>query len=282
MAESDDQLQLEVREFLQTESVSMRNVSCNGACRRRSDAECANATHFVFPYRGAFMRHVGNEDTVADANRMIVFNSGQEYQISHPVSGGDDCLSIMVNPAALDELSPPELLAHNSRGVISEQSFPIGPRSQALSAILTHGLRNGKVDALEAEIMALTLVRRCLGERSVYRKHSTHGRRKIVERTKLILMQDVARRWTLGEIAAEVGVSMMYLAQVFSEHEGIPLYRYHRQLRLARALDLLPECDDLTGLALDLGFSSHSHFTSQFRKQYGKSPSAFQRAVIAA
>jgi len=35
----------------------------------------------------------------------------------------------------------------------------------------------------------------------------------------------------------------------------------------------------LTGLALDLGFSSHSHFTSQFRKQYGKSPSAFQSAI---
>jgi AraC-like DNA-binding protein len=92
-------------------------------------------------------------------------------------------------------------------------------------------------------------------------------------------MKDVARRWTLGEIAAEVGVSMMYLCQVFSEHEGIPLYRYHRQLRLARALDLLPGCDDLTGLALDLGFCSHSHFASQFRKQYGNSPSAFQSAI---
>src|SRR5205085_6086193 len=221
MAERDNRLQLEVREFLQTESVSIRNVSCNGACRHRSELECASSTHFVFPYRGAFMRHVGKEDTVADANRVIVFNPCQEYQISHTVSGGDDCLSIMVDAAALDELSPAELLSDRSSGVMSEQSFPIGPRSQALSAILTHGLRSRKMDALEAEIMALTLVRRCLGERSSPRSHSTHGRRKIVERTKLILMQDVARRWTLGEIAAELGVSMMYLAQVFSEHEGI-------------------------------------------------------------
>jgi AraC-like DNA-binding protein len=279
MAGSDDRLLLEVREFLQTESVAIRNVACNGACRHRSDVECASATHFVFPYRGTFVRHVGSEDTVADANCMVIFNPGQSYQISHPVSGGDDCLSIMVAPAVLDELSPPKLLADRSKGVVSEQSLPIGPRSQALSAILTHGLRNGRLDALEAEIVALDLVRRCLGEGTVSRSKSTPGRRKIVERTKLILMKDVARRWTLGEIAAEVGVSMMYLCQVFSEHEGIPLYRYHRQLRLARALDLLPGCDDLTGLALDLGFCSHSHFASQFRKQYGNSPSAFQSAI---
>jgi AraC-like DNA-binding protein len=81
----------------------------------------------------------------------------------------------------------------------------------------------------------------------------------------------------LGEIAGEVGVSTTYLAQVFSEQEGIPLYRYHLQLRLARALDLLPKREDLTGLALDLGFSSHSHFTSAFRRHYGISPSEFRR-----
>jgi AraC-like DNA-binding protein len=282
MAEQDDQLQLEVREFLQTESVAIRNVGCNGACRHPSEAECASATHLVFPYRGAFVRHVGVEDTVADANRVIIFNPGQEYQISHPVTGGDECLSIMVDPAVLDELCTPELLSDGHSGVLSEQSLAIGPRAQALSAVLTHGLRNGKVDALEAEIIALTLVRRCLGEQARPQPRSTYGRRKLVERTKLVLMRDVARRWTLGEIAAEVGVSRMYLAQVFPEHEGIPLYRYHLQLRLARALDRLPDCNDLTGLALDLGFSSHSHFTSRFRKQYGKSPSAFQRAVATA
>jgi AraC-like DNA-binding protein len=35
----------------------------------------------------------------------------------------------------------------------------------------------------------------------------------------------------------------------------------------------LPEYDDLTELGFDLGFSSHSHFTSAFRETFGRTPS---------
>jgi AraC-like DNA-binding protein len=51
------------------------------------------------------------------------------------------------------------------------------------------------------------------------------------------------------------------------------------QLRLARALQLLPQYDDLTSLSLDLGFYSHSHFTTAFAKAYGYSPSKFRRVA---
>ena len=64
----------------------------------------------------------------------------------------------------------------------------------------------------------------------------------------------------------------MYLTQVFQQVEGLPLYRYHLRLRLARALDLIAEREDLSGLAQDLGFSSHSHFSAAFRQDYGLTP----------
>jgi AraC-like DNA-binding protein len=51
------------------------------------------------------------------------------------------------------------------------------------------------------------------------------------------------------------------------------------RLRLAQALDRLPREDDLSALAHELGFSSHSHFASAFRQTYGRSPSEFQRAL---
>jgi AraC-like DNA-binding protein len=46
-----------------------------------------------------------------------------------------------------------------------------------------------------------------------------------------------------------------------------------------RALDLLAQYDNLTTLALTLGFSSHSHFSAAFRKAYGRTPAEFQRSV---
>ena len=42
---------------------------------------------------------------------------------------------------------------------------------------------------------------------------------------------------------------------------------------------LIPEYDDLSALALNLGFSSHSHFAAAFKQAYGRSPSAFQQSA---
>jgi AraC-like DNA-binding protein len=106
------------------------------------------------------------------------------------------------------------------------------------------------------------------------------SRQRLVDRAKLVLAGDLARRWTLAEIGAEVRCSPVYLTQVFQQVEGLPLYRYQLRLRLARALDLLGQYDDLTSLGLDLGFSSHSHFSAMFRAAYGRSPSAFRRAAL--
>jgi AraC-like DNA-binding protein len=50
-------------------------------------------------------------------------------------------------------------------------------------------------------------------------------------------------------------------------------------LRLARALDLLEGDVDLSSLAQDLGFSSHSHFAAAFRQAYGRTPSEFRDAA---
>jgi AraC-like DNA-binding protein len=83
----------------------------------------------------------------------------------------------------------------------------------------------------------------------------------------------------LAAVAAEVGVSPVYLTQVFQYIEGRPLYHYQLQLRLARALDLLGNYADLTSLALDLGFSSHSHFSAAFKRAYRQTPSEFQRSA---
>ena len=78
----------------------------------------------------------------------------------------------------------------------------------------------------------------------------------------------------------QVGVSPVYLTQSFREVEGVPLYRYHVRLRLARALDLLAGEDDLAALAQDLGFSSHSHFAAAFQQAYQRTPSAFREHVL--
>jgi AraC family transcriptional regulator len=265
--------------LLDTETAQIRDVVCHGECRHRSAEECASATHLVFPYRGVYVRHLGRNDAVAEANQVVFFNQAEDYSISHPVEGGDASLSMTIAEPLLNELAPKDQVRGGGVLAFRRHRLRVDPRAQVLVALLRHSLRRGAAETLEAETLALTLVRRALGERTSHAAGASRGRQKLVDRAKLILSSDLARRWTLAEIAHEVGVSPIYLTQVFQQVEAVPLYRYQLRLRLARALDLLGQYDDPTALGLDLGFSSHSHFSASFRQAYGRTPAEFQRSA---
>ncbi len=271
--------EFDISHLLDTGTVAVRNVLCRGSCLHRSAEECASATHLVFPYRGVYVRHVGSDQAVADANHVLFFNVDEGYQISHPVEGGDASLSLELSEPLLRELAPASLLNHRHAAGFRRQHQRIDPRAQALVALLRHGLENGTLEPLEAEGLLLTLVCRSLGPRTSHASVATHARRRLADRVKVLLASDLSRRWTLAEIATEIGGSPVYLTQVFQQVEGLPLYRYHLRLRLARALDLIARYDDLSALAAELGFSSHSHFAAAFRQAYGRSPTAFKQST---
>jgi AraC family transcriptional regulator len=266
--------------LLETPTLAVRDVHCPGAARDSGGEEHADETQLVFPYRGAYVRHLGPDDAVAEANQVLFFNAGEPYRVSHPVTGGDCSLTVTVAEAQMRELAPPALLREGAPLRFRPHRLRIDARAQALMAILRHSLRRGIAETLEAESLALTLVQRSLGSRTTHAPGASAGRQKLVDRAKVVLAGDLARRWTLAEIAAEVRCSPVYLTQVFRQVEGMPLYRYQLRLRLARALDLLGEYDDLTALGLDLGFSSHSHFSAAFRAAYGRTPSEFRQAAL--
>jgi AraC family transcriptional regulator len=272
-----DAKEFTVDRLLDSGTVAVRHVDCHGTCRHRSAEECASHTHFVFPYRGVYLRHVGGEQAVADANHVLFFNQGQGYQVSHPVTGGDASLVVSVSEPTLRELAPKSLVCDGAAFAFNQQHMRIDARAQALVMLLKHSLRNGSIEPLEAEGLSLTLVSRAIGPRTSRATGASYARRRLVDRVKVLLAGDLSRRWTLADIAAEIRGSPVYLTQVFAQVEGLPLYRYHLRLRLARALDLIATRDDLSGLAQDLGFSSHSHFTAAFRQAYGRTPSQFAK-----
>jgi AraC family transcriptional regulator len=272
--------QFSVQCLLTSPTLTIRDIYCQGRCRRQSAEEYATTTALVFPYRGVYVRHLGQDQAVAEANQVLFFNATEGYRVSHPVAGGDASLSLAISEPQLHELAPRSLLRNSATPSFRPHRLRIDARAQALVALLRHSLRENIAEPLEAESLALTLVQRALGPRTTHAAGANVGRQRLVDRVKLVLASDLARRWTLAEIAAEVRGSPVYLTQVFQQVEGLPLYRYQLRLRLARALDLLAQYDDLTALSMDLGFSSHSHFSAAFRQAYGRSPSEFRQSAL--
>src|SRR5262249_17709314 len=74
----------DARPLLMTETASVWDVACRGACKHRSDEEYVAATHLVFTYRGVYVHHVGRAETVAEANQAVILNENEPYRVSHP------------------------------------------------------------------------------------------------------------------------------------------------------------------------------------------------------
>src|ERR1700682_3697280 len=129
-----------VQLLLKTPSVTVRDVCCRGSCRHQSAEECANATELVFPYRGVYARHLGRDQAIAEANQVLFFNAGEGYRVSHPVPGGDACLSLAIGEPLLRELAPKALLRDGAGLAFDRQRLRIDPRAQVLVALLRHSL----------------------------------------------------------------------------------------------------------------------------------------------
>jgi len=71
------------------------------------------------------------------------------------------------------------------------------------------------------------------------------------------------------------GASARTLARLFLKETGMGFGAWRQQLRLLRAIERLAAGDDVTSLALDLGYSSTSAFIAMFKRSLGKTPGTF-------
>lgn len=227
----------------------------------------------VLPYFGLVSYSLRNESWLCDSNRTLFLSPGSEFSTAHPVSSVGHA-SILITPSR-DFVHEVWGDLRNKKG---QNFLQLSRPSTMRLGLLVHQLR-GFHAWMDGTTCKDEWVVQTLFE-AIGQQPSSRGSPKLVDRAKEILHAKSCERLRLEEIAREVGVTPVYLTQEFSRREGVPLYRYQIRLRLHRSLLELPHCEDITGLALDLGFSSHSHFTSIFRKTFGLTPSEYRSSTV--
>lgn len=96
------------------------------------------------------------------------------------------------------------------------------------------------------------------------------------------LHADLKRRWTVGDLAREAGLSRSAFSERFSTVVGLPPMEYAIQWRMAIARDALKTSDiHLDALAQAIGYESASAFSTAFRKHVGLPPRSFAREMRA-
>lgn len=231
------------------------------------------AYQLVLPYAGLFSYAVGQQSWMVDTSKILLIRPGWEYVDGQPVEGLGHA-SLLINPSlsVVDEIFGSALASK------TEQIRFGAARSSPELWLLTRyflSARESGVSAIEADEWMI----RTLNLAAERPRTNLRPATPAVRRAKEFVHAHAFERLSLTEISEAVGVSPVYLSNEFSRTEGVPLYQYQLYLRLVRSLQALRDCDDITELALDLGFSSHSHFGATFRRAFGVSPSDYRRSL---
>jgi AraC family transcriptional regulator len=97
-----------------------------------------------------------------------------------------------------------------------------------------------------------------------------------VERVITVLKKDLAAPPSLEDIGRAVGCSAFHLSRTFSAATGMTIPQYLRQLRMERAAELLRSGKfNVTETALEVGYSSLSHFSHAFHETFGCCPGLY-------
>lgn len=267
-------------------AVQVTRYRCLATSRGPGGEQRQPAHVIAFPYQGVFEVHRGRDRTVVEAGSVVFFNREAPYRTGHPCGGGDHGSAIAVRPDVLVEA-----LARYDPGAVDRpeapfrfSSGPSSPRTYLLQRLVFLRVsREGSADSLGVDETALVLVddvaaAACRSEeRAAAREAPRPGYRSIAEAVRRFLVARLAEPTSLEAIGRAVGVSPFHLCRIFRAVTGTTVTRYRHRLRLRAALERVACADaDLSAVALDYGYSSHSHFTAAFRREFGLTPSQFR------
>lgn len=100
---------------------------------------------------------------------------------------------------------------------------------------------------------------------------------QIIERAKVIMIENIHKEIDIHEIASNLGTSYSWFRKEFKEYTGFAPSQYFQELKLKRAKELLTETNlSIKEISFQLNFSSYEYFLSFFRKRVGSTPMEYR------
>jgi AraC family transcriptional regulator len=223
-----------------------------------------NPAHIVLSTRGAFGVRAGSRTCLAPPGTALVMAGEVEYQVRHPRDDGHDYLVVAMRDDLFEELV-------QDSPAIAQRDYGLDVHVRLLNALRLR--REHKEDRLLLDEIFLELVR-VLGRA----RDEDIGPAGNSSRCVRIAVAEIAARFdenvSLNALAGLAQCSPYSLSRHFRAVTGFTMAQYRTRLRLLHALERVFDGEEaLTGLALDLGFSHHSHFTASFGQWFGQTPS---------
>lgn len=246
-----------------------------------TDNNIGDLSHVVWPLTTTEIRRSGFGTICADANTVMLYNPGTEYRRRRVAPSGDRSLFLALRPALLERLPAAVVQAHGA-GFAAGHVW-CSAQAWLVKESLVAAARSGRFDPMRLEELALSATYDALGDslpdgKVVSRRDRIRER---VEEARMLLGQDLGETVHVTAIAKVLGVSPFHLARQFRDMTGTSMYAYRQRLRVRTAVHRIFDepRSDLSAVAADQGFASHSHFTAACRRTFGVTPSVLRARV---
>jgi AraC family transcriptional regulator len=272
----DRAVEITRKTLFESDTVTIGLVETRPMSDACGDIEWQNSNAVVLPVSGVFSKHdAPGRSVIGTPSHAVLVAADTPYRIGFPGAIGDRALALRFGGV----LAPEQLDRHAPHGLLPAHAM-------MLRSLLWTRLKKAEVDRFEIEALGLDLLDMSLlsmrtGNDSV-RSVADARRTRAVARAKEAIAVAPADKWTVAKLAKLANLSPFHLCRVFRRIAGTSIYDYVLHERLAHTLNaVLDGGDDLTSVALDAGFASHSHFTARFRHFFGCTPAALRRMASA-
>ncbi len=232
----------------------------------------------VFPKHSIWIHHPGSAPFVADPTVVNFYNQGQTYT-RHAINQlGDYCHWFRPSVELLSEMVGKEQVHFSQQNMLC-------PATVFLQHLMVLKVVTAEQQPASVAIdeLVLRLLHELLSQHQQpwefsgqkYRRH-----KRLVESVKESLQEDLSVNISLQELSRLHHTSAYHLSRVFKQVTGLGISQYRTQQRL-RSLSwaLRQDQGDLIELAMNHGFSSHSHMSACFKQTFGITPSDCQKQL---
>lgn len=215
-----------------------------------------------------------------------------EVEVALPSREPFKAMSIYIDPTAffdlfpgMEDQLPPELerIAHGDNQSIFYREMPATANVQMIMLDILarpyHGsFRRNFLESKARELMNHTLWRICQQQAASSLGTLQPEYVERVKNAKKIIDRHYCDNIHLRGLARQVGLHHSKLSLFFQQLYDTTVFGYVRRLRLNQACFLLSRGgDNVTEVALAVGYSNLSHFAKVFKEHYGRTPSEFLR-----
>jgi AraC family transcriptional regulator len=270
------------RTFFENETLQIGLFDARPVSDACGDVERQSLNAVALPLSGVFSKHEApGRYVIGTPSHAVFFAADTPYRIGFPGGISDRALTFRFS----DALAPEQIDARRDSDRLASQGL-LPANAILLRNLLWRRLEGRETDEFEIETLGLDLLNISLSSMrsggSALRSSALLRRRRALERVKEAIAIAPADNWNVARLAKIANMSHYHLCHVFRQMVGASVYDYVLHERLAHALDaVLDGGVDLTTIALDAGFASHSHFTRRFRKFFGSTPGALRRIATA-